>query len=220
MEKYLYIINRAFDISLITYAIPIIIAIFGWKFYNYPLKLAIINTIRTAIVAAIGLYFYYTNQSNKILYTVSPCFDIILVSLLFVAVFDLKKELKWILAIICTIFSVLMFYDYFASKNLTSTYLATFETAFVIILSIIMLRKVVLNYKSGTYKRSLTWILSALLVINIFAILSTSLTQTILAYSNKLLHLYWYLFSPLFIIITNLMVAYGFYIIRYKVKER
>jgi hypothetical protein len=39
------------------------------------------------------------------------------------------------------------------------------------------------------------------------------------AYSNDFMQLCWYLSSPVFIIITNLMSAYGFYIIRNKVKE-
>lgn len=220
MEQYFSIIEKAYDLSLFSYSIPAIVAIFRWKFFNFPLEIATINIIKVLTISMMGLYFSYTNHNNQFLFYISPCLDIILVSLLAVAIFDFRKELKWVLALFCVIFIGLMIEDYLTSKTLLSSYLSTAETVFVIILVIVMLRKVVLTYKSSTYKRSLIWILSALLIMNLFSILISTLMETFSAYSTKLMQLSWYLSSPLFIVITNLMVAYGFYIIDYKVKDK
>jgi hypothetical protein len=135
------------------------------------------------------------------------------------AIFDLEKELKWVLALLCVIFIGLTINDYLSSKTLLNSYLLATETIFVIFVSILMLRKVVLTYRSSTYKRSLIWIISALLIINLSAILIPTLMEKISAFSTDLMQHLWYLFYTLFIIITNLMVAYGFYIIRNKVRE-
>ncbi len=219
MEKYFYIIEWAYNISIGTAIIPAIAAIFRGKFLNFPLKIAAINIIRTLILGVLGLYFSFINHNNQFLFYLSPCLDIILISLLTISIFDLGKELKWVLTLLCVIFISLMIKDYLTSKTLLNSYLSSAETVFVIIISILMLRKVVLTYKSSTYKRSLIWILSALLIMNLYSILISTLMEKISTYSNELMQFYWYLSSPLFIVITNLMVAYGFYIIRNKVKE-
>jgi hypothetical protein len=220
MAQYFYIIEWAFNISVGTSIFPFIVAIFRWKFINFPLKIVAINTLKVFIFGAIGLYFSYTNHNNQLLFYISPCLDIILLSLLFVSIFDVRKEIKWAFALLCVIFIGLMINDYLTSKTLLSSFLSTAETLFVIIVSILMLRKVILQYKSSIYKRSLIWILSALLIINLFSILISTLMETFSEYSNKFMQLSWYLSSPLFIVITNLMVAYGFYIIDYKVKDK
>jgi uncharacterized membrane protein len=220
MEKYFFNIERIYDLSLISYAIPVIVAIFRWKFFNLPMKIAAINALRALIIISFGLYLSYTNHNNQFLFYLSPCLDIILISLLAVAIFDFRKELNWVLTLLCVIFIGLMINDYLTSKTLLSSLLSTVETIFVIILLILMLRKVVLTFKSSTYKRSLIWIFAALLIMNLFSILISTLMETFSEYSNKFMQLSWYLSSPLFIVITNLMVAYGFYIIDYKVKEK
>lgn len=219
MEQYFYIIEEAFNLSVVTAIIPVIVAIFRWFFFNSTLKIAAIIAFRALIFVSISLYFYYSSQSNRFVYYLSPCLDILLVSLLLISIFSFKKELKFALALICVVFIGLMINDYLTTKTLISSYLSSSETIFVIIVSILMLRKVALTYKSSTYKRSLIWILSALLISNLFSILISTLMEKISSYSNKLLELSWYLSSPLFIVTTNLMVAYGFYIIRNKVKE-
>jgi hypothetical protein len=219
MEKYFKIIDWAYNISVLTHIIPVIAAIFRWKFLNFSLKIVAVNIIKVFIISTIGLYFYYTGESNRLLYSISPCLDIILVSLLLLSIFNFKKMFIWILALLCVIFISSMINDYFTTKTLLSSYLSTAETVFVIIASILMLRKVVLTYKSSTYKRSLIWIISALLIINLFSILISTLMEKMSAYSNEFMHLLLYLSSPLFIVTTNLMVAYGFYIIRNKVRE-
>jgi hypothetical protein len=219
MEKYSYIIEWAYNISIGTAIVPVIVAIFRGKFFNFPLKIATINAIRVFIISWMALYFSFMNHNNQFFFYIGPCLDIILVSLLTISIFDLRKELKWILTLLCVIFISLMIKDYLTSKTLLNSYLSTAETIFVIIVSILMLRKVVLTYKSSTYKRSLIWILSALLIINLSAILIPTLMEKFAAYSTELMQLSWYLFYSLFIIITNLMVAYGFYIIRNKVRE-
>ena len=219
MEKYINIIEKSYDLSLISHFIPVIVAIFRWKYFNFLLKVAAINFLKVLIISLLGFYSSHINDNHRYLYYLSPCLDIILVSLISVAIFDFKKELNWGLALICTIFIVVVTNDYFTTKGQISSYLSTAETGFVIIISILMLRKVALTYKSSVYKRSVIWILSALLISNLFAILIQTLMEKMLAYSTDFMQLYWYLSSPLFIIITNLMVAYGFYIIRNKVKE-
>ena len=220
MEQYFDIIEWAYNISVCTTIIPAIAAIFRWKFFNFPLKIAAVHTIRGFVISSIGLYFSYINHSNRLLYHISPCLDIILISLLFIAIFDVRKEIKWVLALLCAIFIAFMINDYLNTKNFIGSYLTTAETVFVIILLIFMLRKIVLTYKSNTYKRSLIWILSALLISNLFAILIQTLMESFSAYSTKFMQFSWYISSFLFVIITNLMVAYGFYIIDYKVKEK
>ncbi len=219
MEKYFSIIEWAYNISIGTAIIPVIVAIFRWKFFNFPLKIATYNVIRAFIISWIAFYFSNIEHSQQLLYHLSPCLDIILVSLLTISIFDLGKELKWVLALLCIIFICLMINDFLTTKNLISSYMSSAETIFVIIVSILMLRKIVLTYKSSTYKRSLIWIISALLIMNLFSILISTLMEKLSAYSTDFMQLCWYLSSPLFIVITNLMVAYGFYIIRNKVKE-
>ncbi len=219
MEKYYKIFEWAYNLSVVTLIIPVIAAIFRWKFLNFSLKIAAINIIKMLIISTIGLYFYYTGESNRLLYSISTCLDIILVSLLLLSIFNFKKVLKWGLVSLCIIFIGLMIKDYFNTKTLLSSYLTTAETIFVIIASILMLRKVALTYKSSSYKRSLIWILSALLIMNLFSILISTLMEKMLSYSNEFMQFCLYLSSPLFIVITNLMVAYGFYIIRNKVRE-
>jgi hypothetical protein len=219
MEKYFKIIDWAYNLSVLTLTIPVITAIFRWKFLNFSLKMAAINAIRMLMLGMIGLYFYYSGQSNRVIFYLSTCLDIVLVSLLYTSIFDLRKEIRWGLRLLCIIFIGLMINDYLITKTLISSYLSTTETVFVIIVSILMLRKVALEYKSGTYKRSLIWIISALLIMNLFSILISTLMEKMATYSNDFMQLCWYLSSPLFIIITNLMVAYGFYIIRNKVRE-
>lgn len=220
MEQYFTIIEWAYNISVGTAIIPVIVAIFRWKFYNYPLKIAALNAIRVFGISSIGLYFSYTNHNNRLLYHISPCLDIILISLLFVAIFNVSKEIKWGLALVCVIFIGFMINDYLNTKNFIGSYFTSSETIFVIILLILMLRKVVLTYRSSTYKRSLIWILSALLISNLFSILISTLMETFSAYSTKFMEFSWYMSSFLFIIITNLMIAYGFFIIKSKVKEK
>jgi hypothetical protein len=219
MEKYFYIVEWAYNVSIITAIIPVIAAIFRGKFFNFPLKIAAINAIKSFSISWLALYFSFINHSNQFFFYLSPCLDIILVSLLTMAIFDLEKELKWVLALLCVIFIGLTINDYLSSKTLLNSYLLATETIFVIFVSILMLRKVVLTYRSSTYKRSLIWILSALLIINLSAILIPTLMEKISAFSTDLMQHLWYLFYTLFIIITNLMVAYGFYIIRNKVRE-
>ncbi len=220
MEQYFTIVEWAYDVSVGTALIPVIVAIFRWKFFNFPLKIAGIFQLRALVQGSIGLYLSYTNHSNRLLFHISPCLDIILISLLFVAIFDVRKEIKWLLALLSVIFIAFMVNDYLNTKNFIGSYLTTAETVFVIILLILMLRKVVLTYKSSTYKRSLILILSALLIGNLFSTLISTLMETFSAYSTKLMQYSWYLSSFLFTIITNLMVAYGFYIIRSKVKDK
>jgi hypothetical protein len=220
MEQYFDIIEWAYNISVGTAIIPVIVAIFRWKLSNRPLKIATLNAIRGFLISSIGLYLSSTNFSNRLLYHISPCLDIILISILFVAIFDVSKEIKWGLALVCVIFMAFMIHDYLNTKNFIGSYLTSFETVFVIIFLILMLRKVVLTYKSSTYKRSLIWILSALLISNLFSILISTLMESFSAYSTKLMQFSWYISSFLFVIITNLMVAYGFYIIDYKVKDK
>lgn len=219
MEQYYHVIEQAYNISLFSHVIPLVVVIFRLRFLNFSLKIASINVLRGFVITSIGLYFYYTNQSNRLLFYISPSLDIVLVSLLATAIFDFRKELKWGLALVCILFITLMIYDYLNSNTLLSSYLSTIETLFVIIISVFMLRKIALQYKSSIYKRSLIWIITALLVSNLFAFLIASLNEIIMGYSSKFLHFIWYLSSPLFIVITNLMVAYGFYIIRNKVRE-
>jgi hypothetical protein len=219
MEKYSYIIEWAYNISIGTAIVPVIAAIFRGKFFNFPLKIAAINTIRIFIISWLALYFSFINHNNQFFFYIGPCFDIILVSLLTISIFDLGKVFKWVLASFCVVFISLMINDYLTSKTLLNSYLSTAETIFVIIVSILMLRKVLLTYRSSTYKRSLIWVISALLIINLSAILIPTLMEKFAAYSTELMQLSWYLFYSFFIIITNLMVAYGFYIIRNKVKE-
>lgn len=219
MEKYFHFIEISYDISIISFVIPIIATIFRWKFFNFFLKIVAINAIRGLIISWIALYYANLGDSHRYLYYLSPCLDIILVSLLATAIFDFKKEFNWSFALICIIFIALVMNDYFTTKNPISSYFSSTETIFVIILSILMLRKVVLTYKSSLYKRSLIWIISALLIMNLFSVLISSLMGKFLAYSSDFMQLSWYLSSPLFIVTTNLMTAYGFYIIRNKVKE-
>ncbi len=219
MEQYIQIIERAYDLSLISHAIPSIVVVFRWKYFNFPLKITAINAVRTLLITALAYYFSYSNHNNQFFFYLSPCIDIILVSLLFHAIFNFRQEMKWGLALLCVIFVGLMIKDYLTTKTLISSYLTTVEAMFVIIVSILLLRKIVLEYKSSTYKKALIWIVSALLIINLFSILISTLMGIIFAYSSNLLKLSWYLSSPLFIVITNLMVAYGFYIIRHKVKN-
>jgi hypothetical protein len=219
MEKYSYIVEWAYNISIGTAIIPVIVAIFRGKFFNFPLKIATFNAVRVLIISWLALYFSFINHSNQFFFYIGPCLDIILVCLLTISIFDLGKEFKWILTLLCVIFISLMIKDYLTSKTVLNSYLSTAETIFVIIVSILMLRKVVLTYKSSTYKRSLIWIISALLIINLSAILIPTLMEKFNAYSTELMQLSWYLFYSLFIVTTNLMVAYGFYIIRNKVRE-
>jgi hypothetical protein len=219
MEKYFKIIDWAYNFSVVTLIIPVIVAVFRWKFLNFPLKITAINATRMLLLGMIGLYFYYSGQSNRLIYYLSTCIDIVLVSLLYASIFDLRKEMKWGLGLLCVIFIGLMANDYLTTKTLISSYLSSSETVFVIIVSILMLRKVALTYKSSPYKRSLIWIISALLIMNLYSILVSLLIEKMSAYSNDFMQLCWYLSSPVFIIITNLMSAYGFYIIRNKVKE-
>lgn len=220
MEQYFNIIEWVYDISVSTAIIPAIVAIFRWKFFNFPLKIVGIYQLRALIQGSVGLYLSYTNHSNRLLYHISPCLDIILISLLFVAILDVRKEIKWVFALVCVIFIAFMINDYLNTKNFIGSNLTSSETVFVIILLILMLRKIVLTYKSSTYKRSLIWILSALLISNLFSILISTLMEVFSAYSTNLMQLSWYLSSFIFTIITNLMVAYGFYIIDSKVKEK
>lgn len=219
MEKYFYIIEWAYNFSVVTLIIPVIAAFFKWNFLNFSLKLAAVQAIRILIVGLLSLYYANIEHSQRLLYHVSPCLDIILVSLLIATIFDFKNQFKWSLALLCITFIVLVINDYLTTKALISSYLSTAETIFVIIASILMLRKVVLTYRSSTYKRSLIWILSALLISNLCGILIPILMEKISAYSTDLMQLSWYLFYSLFNVITNLMVAYGFYIIRNKVRE-
>lgn len=219
MEQYVDIIEWAYNISIGTAIIPVIAVIFKWRYLNFPLKITAIQAFRGLIFGLVSLYYANVGDSHRYLYYLSPCLDIILVSLLAVAIFDFKKELNWGLALICTIFIIVVTNDYFTTKSPISSYLSTAETIFVIIISIFLLRKVVITYKSSTYKRSLIWIISAMLIMNLFSILISILMEKISAYSNDFMQLSWYLSSPLFIVITNLMVAYGFYIIRNKVRE-
>ena len=219
MEKYFNVIEWAYNISVAVTIIPLMATIFKWKFFNFPLKIVGIYCLRSLIQSSMGLYLYYTDQSNRLLFYVSPSLDIILISLLTVSIFDFKNYLKLSLTLLCAIFIGLIVNDYLTTTTLISSYLSTAETVFVILVSVLMLRKIALQYKSSTYKRSLIWIISALLISNLFSILITTLNQKIMGYSNDLLHFLWYLSSPFFIVITNLMVAYGFYIIRNKVRE-
>lgn len=219
MEKYFYIIERAYNFSVITLIIPLITAIFRWKFFNLSLKLAAIQALRIFIFGLLSLYYANIGDSHRYLYYLSPCLDIILVSSLVVSIFNFRKEINWGWALLCVIYIALVNNDFFTTKNPINSYLTSAETVFVIFASILMLRKVVLTYKSSTYKRSLIWIISALLISNLFAILLQMLMEKFSAYSTDLMQLYWYLSSPLFMVITNLMVAYGFYIIRNKVRE-
>jgi hypothetical protein len=219
MEKYSYIIEWAYNISIGTAIIPVIVVIFRWKFFNFHLKIVATNTIKVFMISWIAFYFSYLNHNQQFLFYLSPCLDIILISLIAVIILGFRNEIKWVLTLCCVIFISLMINDYITSKTLLSSYLSTVETIFVTILLILMLRKVTLTYKSSTYKRSLIWILSALLIMNLFSILISTLVEKFSDYSTDLMQLYWYLSSPLFIVITNLMVAYGFYIIRNKVRE-
>jgi hypothetical protein len=219
MEKYFYLVEWAYNISIGTAIVPVIAAIFRGKYFNFPLKIAAINAVRIFIISWMALYFSFMNHNNQFFFYIGPCLDIILVSLLTISIFNLKKELKWALALLCVTFIALTINDYLSSKTLLNSYLLATETIFVIIVSILMLRKVVLTYKSSTYKRSLILVLSALLIINLSAILIPTLMEKISAFSTDLMQHLWYLFYTLFIIITNLMVAYGFYIIRNKVRE-
>jgi hypothetical protein len=219
MEKYSYVIEWAYNISIGTAIVPVIVAILRWKFLNFPLKIVTSNVVKVFIISWIAFYFSNIEHSQRLLYHISPCLDIILISLITVTILDFRKEIQWVLAFLCVIFIGLMINDYITSKTLLNSYLSTAETIFVSILLILMLRKVALTYKSSTYKRSLIWIISALLIMNLFSILISTLMEKMSAYSTDFMQLCWYLSSPLFIVITNLMVAYGFYIIRNKVKE-
>lgn len=219
MEQYFKIIEWAYNFSIVTLIIPVIAAIFRWKFFNLSLRLAAIQALRIFIFGLFSLYYANIGDSHRYLYYLSPCLDIVLVSLFAVSIFNFRKELNWGLALLCAVFIVLVTNDYFTTKSPISSYLSTAETIFVIIFSILMLRKVVLTYKSSTYKRSLIWIISALLISNLSAILIPTLMEKMSAYSTELMQLSWYLFYSLFNVITNLMVAYGFYIIRNRVRE-
>ena len=220
MEQYFNIIEWAYDISVFAVIIPAVIAIFRWKFFNFPMKIAGLGAFRALIQGSISQYFAYTEHSQRLLYHISPCLDIILISLLTLAIFDFRKELKWGLSLLCVVFIGLMINDYVTSKTLMSSNLTTAETVFVIIVSILMLRKVVLQYKSSTYKRSLVWILSALLIGNLFSVLFSTLMETISAYSAELMQFSWYSLAAFSGFLNNFMVAYGFYIIDYKVKDK
>jgi hypothetical protein len=219
MEKYFYVVEWAYNVSIATAIIPVMVAIFRWNFLNLSLKIAASNAIKAFIVSWIAFYFSNIEHNQRLLYYISPCIDIILVTSFVITIFILGEQLKWGLILLCFIFIGLMINDYLISRTLISSYLTSAETVFVIIVSILMLRKVVLTYKSSTYKRSLIWVLSALLIINLSAILIPTLMEKISAFSTDLMQHLWYLFYTLFIIITNLMVAYGFYIIRNKVRE-
>jgi hypothetical protein len=219
MEKYTNIIEWAYNLSVGTILIPVIVAIFRWKYFNFPLKMVAINYLRGLILGSLSLYYAKIGHSQQLLYSLGTCIDIILVFLTAQYVLNFRKDLKLILTFFCIIFLGLMINDYITTNALFSSYLLNAETIFVIIVSILMLRKVALTYKSNTYKRSLIWILSAVLISNLFSILLQTLMEKMSAYSNDLMQLSWYLSSPLFMVITNLMVAYGFYIIRNKVRE-
>ena len=89
MEKYSYIIEWAYNISIGTAIIPVIVAIFKAKFFNFPLKIATINAVRVFIISWLALYFSFMNHNNQFFFYLGPCLDIILVSLLTMAIFDL-----------------------------------------------------------------------------------------------------------------------------------
>lgn len=219
MDRYYYILEKLYDISIFTFIIPSLIAIFRWKFFNFHLKIIAVNAFRGLIISSIALAFYYTNYNNRFFYYLSPCLDILLISLLTGTILN-NKKINIGLSAICLVFISLMIYDYSNSKSMISTYLTSSETLFVIILMLILLRKIILQFKSGLYKKSLIWLLTAILVSNLFSILVISFNQIILDYSNELLHFSWYLSSPIVIIITNIMTAYGFFIIKHPIKSK
>lgn len=219
MNKYYYILERLYDISILTFLIPSIIAIFRWKFFNLHLKIIAVSTFRVLIISSIALFFNYIKYDNRFFYYLSPCLDILVISWL-VASFYNNKKLNIGLLLICVIYISLMIYDYFHSTSMISTYLTNSETLFVIIVLLILLRKIILSYKSGVYKRSLIFTLVALLIANLFSLLVVSFNQVMLDYSGELLRFCWYLSSPIIITLTNLLTAYGFFIIKHQIKGR
>jgi hypothetical protein len=219
MNDYYFILERLYDVSILTFVIPAILAVLRWKFFNFTLRIIAVNTFRALVISSGALIFYYTHYSNRVFYYASPCLDIILLSLVAASFFQ-NKKINIGLSGICAVFISLMIYDYFNSESMISTYLTSFETVYVIIILLVLLRKIILTFRSGTYKKSLIWLLVALLISNLFSMLVISFNQIVLDYSSELLRFSWYLSSPTIIIITNLMTSYGFFIVKHPVKSR
>lgn len=210
MEQYYSTIERVYDLSVFTMLIPAVAAAFKWRFFEFSLKLAAIHTFRGAIISLTALAFYYQNYTNRPLYYISSCLDIILMSLLVSYILN-KKKYSLLLFSIVIGFVLLMIYDYFNDKKelMINSVLMTFETVFVVAILLICLKKISDISAHPMYNRSMVWILSALIIGNLFSVLLSSFNQKVIDYSNDFFVFLWYLLSPIIIIATNAMLTYG-----------
>ncbi len=219
MEKYYGLIEQVYNASVLFFIIPSLVALFKWKYFDNNIKLASLNIIRGCIISCLALFLASKNYNNQFVFFISPCLDIALVSLLAVNVLNVSKIFKIIISIVCLAFIAIMIFEYFQVSHPRYGVLTSFETIFVIFLTSIMLRKVILFYKSGMYKKVLLALLFSTLISNLFSVLYTSFSRTITEYSSTVLQVSVYLSAPFISVITNLMCVYAFYLIQHKMKE-
>lgn len=160
------------------------------------------------------MLFYHINYSNRLLYYVSPCTDIMLMSLLFVVTYTKEKFVRYALIGTCSLFLIVMSYDYIKGdiNQQINPYLTSGETLFVIILLLLMFRIIVVEQNKRLYRKAMLWLLTALLIGNLFSILFSSFSNVIQSYSNELYLFLIYVTSP-FAILTNTLSMYGFYLV-------
>jgi hypothetical protein len=216
MEKYYSIAEKIYDFSIFTYLLPVVIAIWKWRFFNLPLKVLGLISVRALIITWLAMLFYYIKYDSRMLYYISPCTDIIMMSILFTTVYPNNKIIKYGLISICSFFILFMFYDFVFgnAKQQMNPYLTSFETLFVIVLLLIMFRKFIAVLAYNQFRKSMLWLLAALLIGNLFSILFTTFSNSIQSYSLDLYKFIIYITSPFILIMTNVFSVYGFYIVK------
>ena len=214
----MWIIEKIYNVSVLFAILPGLFAIYKWKYFNLSLIFIGLQAIRGMVMGPLSLYLSSQNLNNSFLYFLSPCLDIILVSLMAYSILGFPKPVKYFISAICILFIVCMTLNNFFGMSLFKPYLSTFESIFVIILLGLMLRHVLINYKTGNYKKVLVWLIMAMFIGNLFSVLLSSFSGAIQSYSNELQQALWFSISPLIIIITSIMKMLGFSLLQKKVK--
>ncbi|WP_149240162.1 hypothetical protein [Dyadobacter sp. 32] len=211
MEEYYKVIEHIYDFSVVTTSFPAIISLLRWRNFDLILKIFAVHTWKGAVISIGALFFYYQGLSNRPFYYIDTCLDIALVSI--IASLIVRSRSFYITTFVLSAgFILIMCYDYLHDKTdkLINTQLTSLESIYVIVVTLILLRLVSLRNGTERYKKSLIWLLSALVISNLFSLLVSSLNEVVQAHSNELFRFLWYVSSPLIIILTNFILIFGY----------
>lgn len=199
------------DINLYVGFVPIIVAIWLWRYQSLPLKIFAINQICLSLIFILSILLQKNNIPNHFVNTLHNIrFSIFIPLMLW---FYDKRQFLLIISAIALFISILPTIFKIQEWNPFSD---TIITAIGISILLFYFRNIVSKSTTKLTNIPIFWIIGSLIIGGIFGLISTYFSKQALNYSTEVFLIIWNILSIIGII-CKLLYAVGFYVSKQKI---